>query len=66
MAMEFPTSSRGDGPPEVIVCVDCGGNAHLLTRFPIDEPPVAGDRLVYRCEDCNDRWDLIVDEEDFR
>ncbi|MDJ0959265.1 MAG: hypothetical protein QNJ88_01315 [Acidimicrobiia bacterium] len=63
--MQDPTSSR-DGPPPTIVCVDCGGTAHLLTRFRDDEPPEPGDRLIYRCEDCNDRWDLIVDEEDFR
>ena len=54
---------RPPGPPEVITCVDCGGRAHLL-----GEPPelgwAAGDLAVYRCEDCRDRWDLVVDEDD--
>ncbi|NNF63626.1 MAG: hypothetical protein HKN07_05140 [Acidimicrobiia bacterium] len=50
--------------PETIVCVDCGGIAHLLTRFPPDDPPQAGDVIAYRCADCLDRWDLIVDDED--
>ena len=51
------------GPPEVIVCVDCGGRCHLL-----GEPPELGwqegDLAVYRCEDCRDRWDLVVHEDD--
>ena len=51
------------GPAEVITCIDCGGRAHLL-----GEPPelgwTEGDLAVYRCEDCRDRWDLVVDAED--
>ena len=43
--------------------IDCGGRCHLL-----GEPPElgwqAGDLAVYRCEDCRDRWDIVVDEDD--
>jgi hypothetical protein len=51
------------GPPEVITCVDCGGRAHLLGEAP-ELGWQVGDLAVYRCEDCRDRWDLIVDEDD--
>jgi hypothetical protein len=48
---------------EIITCVDCGGRAHLLT-----EPPEwgwqPGDLLVYRCEDCLDRWDVVIPDDD--
>ena len=49
---------------ETIVCVECGGTAHLLTGFPPDEPPMAGDIVPYRCADCIERFDLVVDEAD--
>jgi hypothetical protein len=56
-------------PDPVITCIDCGGRAHLLT------PPVedredsgadewrAGDIASYRCEDCLDRWDIVLDDD---
>jgi hypothetical protein len=47
---------------EIITCVDCGGRAQLLT-----EPPEwglrPGDLLVYRCEDCLDRWDVVIPDD---
>jgi hypothetical protein len=46
--------------PEHIVCVDCGGRCHLLSHAPPDEPFAPGDVVAYRCEDCMDRWDLVV------
>lgn len=49
---------------ETIVCVECGGTAHLLTGFPPDDPPMAGDIVPYRCADCMDRFDMVVDEAD--
>jgi len=49
---------------ETIVCVECGGTAHLLTGFPPDDPPMAGDIVPYRCADCMDRFDIVVDEAD--
>jgi hypothetical protein len=54
---------RPPGPPEVITCIDCGGRAHLLGEAP-ELGWAAGDLAVYRCEDCRDRWDLVVDEDD--
>ena len=49
---------------ETSVCVECGGTAHLLTGFPPDDPPMAGDIVPYCCADCMDRFDLVVDEAD--
>ena len=49
---------------ETIVCVECGGTAHLLTGFPPDDPPMAGDIVPYRCAECMDRFDLVVDDAD--
>jgi hypothetical protein len=54
------------GPAAVIVCVDCGGRAHLVQPHTEESPYVAGDVAVYRCEDCLDRWDLVVEEDDLR
>ncbi len=50
--------------PLVIVCVDCGGRAHLLTHLDDEVPPQSGDVLAYRCEDCLDRWDLVFEDDD--
>jgi hypothetical protein len=52
------------GPPESIVCVDCGGTCHRLSRRPPDEPWQAGDVVAYRCGDCADRWDTVLDADD--
>jgi predicted nucleic acid-binding Zn ribbon protein len=43
----------------IIECVDCGGRAHLLT-YPPEDGWQPGDLLVYRCEDCSDRWDVVL------
>jgi hypothetical protein len=48
----------------VIVCVDCGGLAHLVQALDPEDLPEPGDILTYRCEDCADRWDLVVEEAD--
>jgi hypothetical protein len=53
-----------DGPDPVIPCVECGGRAHLITPFTEDDPFVAGDLLTYRCADCLDRFDVLLDEPD--
>lgn len=49
--------------PATIVCVDCGGTAHLISYEPHEgwEP---GDVVAYRCADCLDRWDIELDESD--
>lgn len=46
--------------PKRIVCVDCGGVAHLLTKPDDTGRFFPGDLLTYRCEDCNDRWDIVI------
>jgi hypothetical protein len=56
-------------PDPIITCVDCGGRAHLLTRprrdedEPAAEPWQAGDIVAYRCEDCLDRWDIVLEDD---
>lgn len=49
--------------PKQITCVDCGQPAYRLT-YPPEEGWEVGDYVAYRCSGCNDRWDLIVNEED--
>lgn len=55
-------------PAQSIVCVDCGGPAHLITPPPTDENGMdgwmVGDVVAYRCRDCLDRWDIELTEED--
>ncbi len=57
-------------PDAVITCIDCGGRAHLLDFRDIDpEDPTAqrwqpGDVAAYRCADCLDRWDIVLEDED--
>lgn len=47
----------------IITCVDCGGRAHLASRFDDEYPePFPGDIVFYRCEDCLDGWYLEVPE----
>lgn len=46
--------------PETIHCIDCGGTCHLVSRPDDTGRFWPGDLVVYRCEDCMDRWDLVV------
>lgn len=67
------TGSASDPPPnqdavlapELIMCVDCGGVCHLLTRPYLEEDGHQGfrpgDIVAYRCEDCLDRWDIELE-----
>ena len=48
-------------PLNEIVCVDCGGSAHLLTPPPEDGRWLVGDVVAYRCRECRDRWDIVLD-----
>lgn len=48
--------------PEKIECVDCGQLAHLLS-YPPEEGWKVGDYVAYRCSGCNDRWDLVLSDE---
>jgi hypothetical protein len=52
------------GPRTEIICVDCGGRAHLVTYPREDGRWEAGDVVTYRCGDCLDRWDLVLEDED--
>jgi hypothetical protein len=47
----------------IITCIDCGGRAHLIS-YPPEDGWQPGDLVVYRCEDCLDRWDLVVPDEE--
>jgi len=55
-------------PDRVITCIDCGGRAHLLVTSDVDPEDAdaerwqPGDIVTYRCEDCLDRWDLVLDD----
>jgi hypothetical protein len=49
--------------PQHIVCVDCGGRCHLLSLPRPDEGFSPGDIVAYRCEDCLDRWDLVLPDD---
>jgi hypothetical protein len=47
-----------------IDCMECGGIAVLQQPPAEDEILEPGDVLVYRCPDCAQRWDVVVDEDD--
>lgn len=51
-------------PTPQIICIDCGGRCFLLTPPPEDGIWEPGDVIAYRCEDCLDRWDLVMSDED--
>jgi len=51
-------------PEPTIVCVDCGGRCSLLTPPREDGEWLPGDIVSYRCRDCNDRWDLVLPDDD--
>jgi hypothetical protein len=50
-------------PEETITCVDCGGRCHLLTKPREDGLWLPGDVVAYRCEECLDRWDLVLPDD---
>ena len=50
--------------PDEILCIDCLGTAQRITYRPDDDPFVPGDVVAYRCPDCWDRWDIILEEDD--
>lgn len=51
-------------PATIITCVDCGGEAHLLTHRPADDPFEPGDTVAYTCAECGHRLDLVLDEDE--
>jgi len=50
-------------PEPTIVCIDCGGRCHLLSYAPEDGRWEPGDIVAYRCEDCLDRWDVVLPDD---
>ena len=51
-------------PDHEIVCVDCGGRCFLISYPREDGRWYPGDVATYRCQDCRDRWDLVVPDLD--
>ena len=51
-------------PYPQITCIDCGSRAFLLTPPREAGMWYAGDIVAYRCEDCLDRWDIELTEDD--
>jgi hypothetical protein len=51
-------------PYPEITCIDCGGRAFLLTPPRDDGAWLDGDVVAYRCEDCLDRWDLVLEADE--
>jgi hypothetical protein len=49
-------------PDAVLDCIDCGGPASLVSEAP-ELGWAPGDVAVYRCRDCLDRWDVVVEAE---
>lgn len=50
--------------PREIICVECGGVASLIGYLPPDEDVEPGTALPYRCADCMERFDVVIDEVD--
>ena len=50
--------------PPTIICPDCGGMCGLLGSPPPGEEFEAGEVVAYRCADCLDRWDVVLEEDD--
>ena len=51
-------------PPEEITCIDCLGTASLISFLPDDEEIEPGTALAYRCADCLERFDVVIDADD--
>jgi hypothetical protein len=47
-----------------IDCMECGGTAHLAQPIGPEDVIEVDDVLVYICGECNQRWDVVVDEAD--
>lgn len=53
-------------PDPEIVCVDCGGACFPLGWHAEDGEVADGTVIPYRCRDCNDRWDVVIgDDQDY-
>ncbi len=50
-------------PMETFTCIDCGGATRILSYRPPEGWEV-GDVVAYRCPDCNERFDVVLDPDD--
>ncbi len=50
-------------PPPQITCIDCLGTASLISYLPEDEEVEPGTSLAYRCHDCLERFDVVIDDD---
>lgn len=52
--------------PAHIECVECGGVCSVISYLPEDEPLEPGTAVAYRCADCLERFDVVLeaDEDD--
>src|SRR5262245_9587252 len=51
-------------PDRQITCIECGGRAVVLTPPREDGMWYPGDVVAYRCQDCLDRWDIVLEDDD--
>lgn len=51
-------------PDAEITCVDCGGVCRPLGWSSGDGEVEPGTVIAYRCTECNDRWDVVIDDPD--
>jgi hypothetical protein len=49
---------------ERIDCMECGAEAVLVQPVDDETELEAGDILVYRCRECLQRWDVVLDDDD--
>lgn len=49
-------------PPAVYRCIDCDGEAHLISFLPEDGEVDPATSFAYRCADCMERFDVIWGE----
>ena len=49
-------------PPEQITCIDCLGTASLISFLPEDGEVEPGTSLAYRCADCLERFDVVIED----
>jgi hypothetical protein len=50
-------------PDITMPCVDCDGTLHLLTLIEDEVPLQSGEVLIYRCDSCMERFDVIWQED---
>ena len=44
--------------------MECGGTCFLLYSIGPEDDYEPGDFVAYRCPDCNERWDMELDDDD--